>query len=320
MKSFLELERLCQNAFLQRTDYWHAYTCGKDTSVLFATDEDLAFAMNAIALAFASTSSQPQSSQLQPNSRPHPLLSRPSLEILSFEVMNNHFHFVAAGSQSDILAFFTVLIKKLQRTIPKASSLKLSFKPISNISSLRNHIVYVHRNGYVANPNYTPFSYPWGTGVYYFNKVHASATFSSISYSANRAMFRGRNADLPGEWEIIDTYIAPNSYCSIALGMSMFRDAHHYFSMISKNVESYSEMAAELGDGEFLTDQELLSRLQTLVHEKYALGSLRDLTKTQRFELARSLHYDYRSSNGQISRVLGLSQYETDSLFPLGKK
>lgn len=36
-------------------------------------------------------------------------------------------------------------------------------------------------------------------------------------------------------------------------------------------------------------------------------------------DLARTLHYDYRSSNGQIRRVLGLGQYEVDSLFPKGE-
>ena len=37
-------------------------------------------------------------------------------------------------------------------------------------------------------------------------------------------------------------YVAPISYCSIDRGMSMFRDAHHYFSIVGKNVEAYSEL------------------------------------------------------------------------------
>ena len=50
------------------------------------------------------------------------------------------------------------------------------------------------------------------------------------------------------------------------------------------------------------------------------MSYLCDLSKAQKMDLARSLHYDFRSSNGQIRRILGLSQYEVDSLFPLSAK
>ena len=99
--------------------------------------------------------------------------------------------------------------------------------------------------------------------------------------------------------------------------MAMFRDAHHYFSMVSKNVEAYSNIAVDLDDGEFLTDQELFTQLLKTVREKYRLGSVRELSPAQKLDLARTLHYDYRSSNGQIRRVLGLSQYDVDQLFKM---
>lgn len=48
-------------------------------------------------------------------------------------------------------------------------SFRMSLKSVCDLRTLRNTIVYVNRNGYVVNPAYTPFSYPWGTGRYYFN-------------------------------------------------------------------------------------------------------------------------------------------------------
>lgn len=132
-------------------------------------------------------------------------------------------------------------------------------------------------------------------------------------------MFRSRDVKLPPDWQVLDGHIAPPCYCAIELGMAMFRDAHHYFSMVSKNVEAYSNIAVDLDDGEFLTDQELFTQLLKTVREKYRLGSVRELSPAQKLDLARTLHYDYRSSNGQIRRILGLSQYEVDSLFPMGK-
>lgn len=99
----------------------------------------------------------------------------------------------------------------------------------------------------------------------------------------------------------------------------MFRDAHHYFNMVSKNVESYSGIAIELDDGEFLTDNELFSQLCKLLRTTYGVTSPKELTKQQKYDIAKKLHFDFRSSNGQIRRVLGITQYEIDTLFPLNK-
>ena len=97
----------------------------------------------------------------------------------------------------------------------------------------------------------------------------------------------------------------------------MFRNAHQYFSLIYRNVEAYNEMAVELGDIEVNTDNELYSQMNQVIRKKYGAQSSRDITKAQRLELAGILHYQYRSSNSQICRVLNLSQFEVDSLFPL---
>lgn len=133
-------------------------------------------------------------------------------------------------------------------------------------------------------------------------------------------MFRCRTPELPGEWEVSNGYVAPWNYCAVKFGMAMFRDSHHYFMMASKNVEAYAELAAGLDDDEFLTDTELFSRMSSSLRSDYGVSSIKDLTKPQRFDLARKLRYEFSSSNGQIRRVLGLSQYEIDSLFPLTAK
>lgn len=44
---------------------------------------------------------------------------------------------------------------------------------------------------------------------------------------------------------------------------------------------------------------------------------LKDLSRQQKLDLAVRLRREFRSSNGQIRRLLALSQYEIDSLFPL---
>ena len=237
--------------------------------------------------------------------------------IITFEVMNNHFHFILSGDRELILEFFAFIRKRLKRTIPDADGLELHLKPIESLSSLRNGIVYANRNGYVAISDYTPFSYPWGCGRYYFNDIPLSQRFGDVFLGPKREMFRGRAPELPSDWSIIDGYIAPPSYCAFKFGMSLFRDAHHYFNALTKQVESYSDVAVDIDDDEFLTDTELFSKVMTTVRENYKVDSLRQLAKAQMLDLARALRHKYRSSNGQIRRVLGLSQYEVDALFPL---
>ncbi len=292
----MEREKCCEAAFRSGEPYWHAYTSGKDTPLLFAREYDLVFVMNVVAQAAALFT---------------------ELRIIAFEVMNNHFHFVVSADEREILTFWTFIRKRLARSFPLMKGLQVSLKPIDSLGSLRNNIVYTNRNGYVACPSHTPFSYPWGTGRYYFLDWPDGQALSRIFVDDKRNMFRCRTPMLPGEWAVTNGYVAPWNYCAVKLGMSMFRDAHQYFMMISKNVEAYAELAAVLDDGEFLTDAELFTRLNALVRSGYGASFIKDLTRPQKFDLARKLRYEFRSSNGQIRRVLGLSQYEIDSLFPL---
>ena len=295
MKNFTESERSCEASFLSGGHFSHAYTSGKNTPLLFADEDDFRFAMNVIAQSAA---------------------AHPQMRILAFEVMDNHFHFVVDADESELQVFWSFARKRMARSFPDMRNLAIRLKPIETLQSLRNTIVYVNRNGYVADRSHTPFSYPWGTGRYYFLDPPAGMEMGSIIAAEQRKMFRCRTPELPEAWRVVNGYVAPHSFCVIDYGMAMFRDAHHYFSMLSKNVEAYTELAVELDDSEYLTDPELYSQLCAILKSEYGVPSLRSLVKTQRYDLARRLRKDFRSSNGQIRRVLGLSQFEVDTLFP----
>lgn len=295
-KTFSEKERSCNASFLSAGPYWHVYTSGKETPMLFSSPQDFTFAMNVVAMA----------------SNQHK-----NLRIIAFEIMNNHFHFVISAEESAITEFWKCCRKRLGRHFPMIKGIDISLKPIESISYLRNNIVYTNRNGYVADPSHTPFSYPWGTGRYYYLDAPAGVRFSEIKFDEKRRIFRTRLPELPADWIIVNDYVSPFSYCAVKFGMSMFRDAHQYFSMISKSVESYSELAVELDDSEFLTDTELFTQIVKSLKSVYGVNALQDLSRSQKLDLAKKLHYDFRSSNWQIRRVLGFTQYEIDSLFPL---
>lgn len=291
---------MCKATFQNAGPFWFASSPGKDTPLMFASYEDFTFVMNVIA----------QIAYLYPNVR-----------IIAFEVMDNHFHFVLqCESEKMIRDFFDAIKKRLQRLFPQIRRIELDIRPIIDLNSIRNRIVYTHRNGYVVNPDCTPFSYRWGTGRYYFNDFPASDILGTMTVRQKRTLFKGRDPQLPEEWAIVEHHIDPRAYCAVKFGMALFRDAHHYMSLLTKNVEAYSELADELGDVGFLTDPEIFTQMQKIIRDKYGISSSKDLTKDQRLELARTMRYEYRSSNGQIRRTLGLTQYEVDSLFPLSKK
>lgn len=144
---FKEKEEYCKATFRSGGPYWHAYTSGKESPLIFSQEEDFMFVMNLIAQA---------ASLFQ------------EVRIIAFEVMNNYFHFVVSSERKAILEFWEFIRKRLTRAFPLKNGLRITLKPIGDLVALRNNIVYTNRNGYVADPAHTPFSYPWGTGRYYF--------------------------------------------------------------------------------------------------------------------------------------------------------
>lgn len=302
--SFRDAEAKCEATFSYNCDnWWHLYTPGKETPVIFQDDSDFRYSMNLMARC---------STEFQ------------ELVIVAFEIMNNHIHIVLAGEEEKIKEFFMAFRRRLVRYLSQNHYMKpfdcfqLRLKAINDLKMLRNTIVYVNRNGYVANPDHTPYSYPWGTGAYYFNtQQYGFQNVKDLKDTDLRKLFHGRVPCNIERMQVTDGMIAPSSYCSIQLGMSMFRDAHQYFSMLTKNVEAYSELACELDDGEFLTDSELFAQLAKLLRTSYGVANVQELTKSQLVDAANKLHYDYHASNGQIRRLLGITQYEADSLFPL---
>lgn len=302
---FSERERSCEMSFMNMGPWWHLYTPGRETPIILTDKDDFIFSMN--------------------------LMARCAYEmkwvtIVAFELMDNHLHVILIGSEEDVKCLFNLFKRRLSRYLKGKGrhadlpgQFRICLKPIVDLKALRNMIVYVHRNGYVVDSDVTPFSYKWGTGRFYFHDFPIEKCLSELTCREQRMLLKSGDARLPEDFKVIDGCIAPTSYCSVKLGMAMFRDAHHYFSLISKNVESYSELAEELNDVEFLTDQELFAELSRILKMSYGITSSRDLSNAQRLDLARTLHFKYRSSNGQIRRLLNLSQSELDVLFPMPK-
>lgn len=233
MSNFRDSESLCEITFAEHGPFWHLCTQGKDTPLIFKAKEDFEFAMNVVCQAKHEFE---------------------DIDIITFELMGNHLHLLLSGEEGVIELLFNHIKKRLAlglrdsfpQGLPRTFSPGLF--PVTTLKSARNAIAYINRNGYVADQNHTPFSYPWGAGRFYFNHFPITAKLSDVKYRDSRKMFRGRKPTLPEDYTIIDGYVSPTSYCRICLGESLFRNAHHYFSHIYRNVEAFNEIAGELGD------------------------------------------------------------------------
>ena len=284
---------------------WHLCTPGEFVGVIFKDRDDYVFGMNLVALCAANFS--------------------PQLKILTFQIMSNHLHFVIECEEPVIGEFFAFLKKRLQRYLANSGHLgSLSgFIPnyfrINELRYLQNVIVYVNRNGYLVDRQSTPLTYEWGANRYFFNKFTHNelvVNVGQLSLEKRRTMFKSRNFEIPAEYIVTQGYISPLSYCHITLAESFFKDANQYFHLSSRQIESYSSIAKELGDKVTYTDYEIYSAIMSLCIKRYKVKNPSLLDKDAKIEVAKIMHFDYNASNKQIKRVLRLDENVIESLFP----
>ena len=286
---------------------WHLCTSGKHQCSFFRTRDDYVYGMNLVALAASNY--------------------REKIKILTFQLMSNHFHFVMACDEPSVKEFFDFLYKKMHRYLAefqRASEIqKIEHKAyrVEDLRYLKTVITYVNRNGYLANQNETPFTYEWGANNCYFNPQtyrQAAIPVSELKLIKKREMFKSRNFEIDGNYKYLkDTgYIAPYSYCCIDLAESFYRDAHDYFHLVSRQVETYSQIARELGDTVTYTDEELYSAVFAIIGKRYDVKNPVLLGSKEKIEMAKQLKYEYNATNKQIQRLLKLDENTVETLFP----
>lgn len=300
---FAEIERECERVFDANGPFWHVYTDGSAMADIFCCEEDFREGMVALAVCAVPFG---------------------EVELVTFELMNNHVHLIMRGPRMACLEFFEIYKRRLKHWARRLgrpvdwSGFEAQILAIETLVSLRNEILYAHRNAYVANRAYTPFSYRWGGGWAYFNpaaEIIPVAGLCDMGARRMRELTHCRdvhelsrlkfNGDVP--------YIP--SFCRVDIGQAVFHDPRSYFHGLSRNVEAFSQIASRLKDRVVLTDDELFSVATRLAKETFSMKP-RMLTPEQKIQLARRLHYDYNASNVLLRRVLDLELAVLNEMFP----
>lgn len=305
--TYLDKERFCESRFSDEFPFWHLFTQGKLTEILFISEEDFRFVTNLIGICADRF---------------------PDVKMYTFVIMNNHVHEILSGKQERCQEMFDMFYARLQRYFGNQkrtvdlTHFKATLLPITDLKALRNEIVYVNRNGYVANSAYSPFSYPWGAGNLYFSSLSATlqminwTPFNALSLRAQRRFGKSKDTVVSNQIKVYQDIIFIPSFCYIKEGESFFRDAHHYFSLLSRNYEANSLIAKKLGDSMIVSDEEMYYVACYLSESSYNVKKLTLLTPCAKLDIAKTLHFDYNATNQQLRRILKLSQEEINTLFP----
>lgn len=300
--TYNQKERQCEATFVMNGPFWHLCTPGQQTEILCESEVDYKFFVTLLAIAAAIT----------------------GVTIIAFEVMSNHIHVILSGQETACKEFFRYFKDKLKRYYSHSGRFKdlsgftCELIPIDSLEMMRAEIPYTNRNAYIASDNYTPFTYPWGSGYLYYNPICTTISgqpYNSLTKREQREICQGRVIELPQQYEVLNGMILPRSFCAYKLGESMFRDAHQYFSAISKNAEAYSEIARRLGDTVFLSDEEMIGTLSYLSNKEYRERRPTMLPNNLKIELAKRMKQDYNATAGQMQRMLRLDPSIIAELF-----
>lgn len=296
MRSYYDSEAECSLVFSRLGKCWHLST-SENFEIIFCSEEDYKAGMGIMAIC----------SRLSPK-----------VKILTFELMSNHLHITAAAAEKEkLIALFDAVRKMLNKHF-RAKGRTVNFEsmtyivnPLESLDRIRNVIAYDNRNGYLVSPDHTPFSYPWGANRYYFNsdaRQLAIEHCQKMTFKEIRSISHSHKADRISDIKCFEGYALPIDFCDINTGEQLFRDSSHYFYQLSRNIENNKQIAKEIGESIFYTDNELFSIVSKISREKYGCSSLAEASPATKLELAKTMRYEYNSSAKQIMRFLKLSQ------------
>lgn len=208
--------------FLQNGPFWHLCTPAGLAGKLFSFREDFLFGMNLVAICAAAF---------------------PQVRVLTFALTGSQLSFLLAGEQDGVLLFFRHYKKRLRRYLadrvryPDLARLDPGLRLVPDLQELRREIIRVNRQGCTARSGFTPYSYPWGAGILYFNPLILDlpkVPWSYLSQERRRALSHSRLLQLPASYLVYKGIIAPSSYCVFHEGEAYFKDAQQYFRFLGR--------------------------------------------------------------------------------------
>lgn len=128
----------------------------------------------------------------------------------------------------------------------------------------------------------------------------------AIGNASLRALMHTKASDKFYCLKIVDGFVSPLEFLDIETAESIFRDAKQYFYLISRKVESYSEVAKSIGEAIYYNDNDLYMAAMKISAENYNCRDPKILPAAEKIELARRLYFDYNASEKQLQRLISI--------------
>lgn len=300
-----EREELCSSRFEEAGPYFHLYT-SENFPLIFFNDEQYANAVSLLALC---------------------VLASEGVVLYAFCFMSNHLHLLVCGEEEALNSFFAMFRKYFSPLFedvnPSLSKLlqewELSIKEVTTLQQFRNTLAYIHRNPFVVDPDFTPFTYPWSSCRAAFSPDAYSRNQDTIEYSSvrwARELTKSRQFENISKKRIVDGHISIFEFCDIQFVESVFTSAREYFFAHIKKIESEREFTQGLGERISRSDSELSDIVDELSFRRYN-RSIRQLTNEQMITMARILRDRYAATNKQLHRILGVPLEVIDTMYPI---
>lgn len=268
--TFFEKERICEERFRRAGQFWHLYSDGTVMENIFLNDTEMKAGLSILAASVQ--------------------MVKQDIRLVTFVLMKNHIHLILCGHREKCLQLFDIFKDKMRRIFRKTirgidwKRFNAKILSIDSLKALRNEIIYVHRNPFVANPDQTPYGYPWSGGCAYFNPMIydiGTDDIRSFSFDRQRKLTYSRDISPMGGLKFAGDKVFIPSFCDIDLGEGMFITAVH------------------------------------LAERAYHTSKITTLSPEQKVKLAKDLHFKYKASKQQLRRILRLENPVLDELFPI---
>ena len=277
-------------------DYWLVTTDHLSDRIWFRDDEDFKMGMNLVAI----------------------LACVLGVDVLAFELMSNHIHFVLSCSKKLARRFIEEYKKRYSQYLSKKYGTKDFLRKVSvdieeidgMNESLERAIAYVQMNCVAARICLSPIFYPWGTGSCFFNaKSVKGRRIDALSGRARRRLLHSTETLPPHLLVSEDGYILPECYVKVQWVESIFRTPQRmdYFLRNSSKAKlrlDSNDMAPSF------KDQLVQAAIPDLCQALFRKNAITELDEEQKAELIKQLHYRFSANVHQLMRVTGLS-YET---------
>lgn len=280
---------------------WHFSSDGNYAEVLFYDYTDFRDAMNRIAV----------------------LCLRFPVLVLTFCLMDNHFHFVLYGSYESCNLFVHEFMRltgwslslRYGKTDP-VRDIPIDCSPIDNETYLCRAVCYDILNPTAAGLDWMYYDYPWSSGPLLMRRkgcwlgsdwkpCGSSQLLSHIKIKDRQRLLKTKE-EFPEGWWLTEGIIFPGLYVETDLVQSVFRSCRSFSYFISHNkkddIDSEKAMISRIG----ISDSEMRTHRDEILLRDWGGANIRSLDVEGRLKIGLELKREYGISAKAVARIVRL--------------